>query len=108
MSSPETQAWVRLLLARGYRLDQLIVDEKTGNVKCSADDLPAAAALVQNPHAIDLLQPEILQNLRQLLINGRLAHHLWASRSGSLIYDREEVTSDCEAVAFGRYDEKNS
>jgi hypothetical protein len=108
MTSGDPQAWIRLLLARGYRQDQLIVNEETGSVTCSADDLPAAAALVQSPHQIDLTAPEILQDLRALLLNGRLAHHLVVSASGNLLYDTDEVTTDYEAVAFGRFNEKRS
>jgi hypothetical protein len=108
VSSSDTQDWIRLLLARGYRLDQLIVDERTGSVGCSTDDLAAAAALVQNPHKIDPTRPEILQKIRELLLNGRLAHHLVISASSNIYYDTEQVTTDCETVAFGRFGEKPS
>jgi hypothetical protein len=106
MSSNDAQAWTRLLLARGYHPNQLIVDERTGHVSCSPDDLAAAAALVQNPHKIDLTKPEILQYLRKLILNGRLPHHLVANASSTLLYDTDQVTTDCEAVAFGQINEK--
>jgi hypothetical protein len=108
MAGKQVQAWTRLLLERGYRLDQLIVDEPTQDVSCSVEDLPAAARLVQNPDKIDLMRPEILQDIRECLLNGRLPHHLVAGFRGTLYYDTDEVTNDCDAVALGRYDEKSS
>jgi hypothetical protein len=108
MARDSAQAWVRLLLARGYRRDQIVVEERTAFVSCSVDDLPAAAALVRNPHKIDLLRPEILQELRELLLNGRLPHHLLAFPPDSLVYDTDEVDDDCMAVALGQYDEKGA
>jgi hypothetical protein len=103
--SAKVDAQIRLLVQRGYSREQLIVDERTDGISCSVDDLAAAIALVQNPYKFDLKAPAMAAEIRKRLQLGYLPHHLLARSNYELIYDREQVTTDCELIAFGHFDE---
>jgi hypothetical protein len=87
------------LLKHGYRPDQLIPRSNGEGFRCSPDDLPAAIALVQNPHGLALAD-ETKSRIQRAILKGYMPHHFFIGSGGDLVYDTEAIENDVFAVAF--------
>jgi len=93
------QFYFELMLKHGYRPDQMIPRSNGEGFRCSPDDLPAAIALVKNPHGLTVTD-KMKSQVQQLILNGYMPHYFYISPRGTLIYDTEAVDNDVEAVLF--------
>jgi hypothetical protein len=97
--TPRDALWERLLVARGYRPDQLIFCVGGGAPLFSLAHIADAVALVQNPGGFDLNTPDMLDAIGRRIELGTLPHHLVALNDGGPYLDREGVDFDNEEVA---------
>jgi hypothetical protein len=95
----EGASWVRLLLERGYRFDQLIYPKGDASPGFSQEKVSEAADLIQNPYGIDLSTPAMIREIKIWVKNGYLPHHLGVFQDGSLYLDNETADLDCMRVA---------
>jgi len=95
----EGASWVRLLLERGYRFDQLIYPKGDASPSFSLEKVSEAADLIQNPYGINLSTPAMISEIKIWVENGHLPHHLGVFQDGSVYLDKEAVDLDCMRVA---------